>query len=117
MMAEAKPEGHAAHLHGGGNQLQKIKEHWGVIVACAGVTFALLTAYATVFIDDRIKAAPARSEIVALQKDVGLAKNDAEHNKETLDRLVGAVGSLDDKVDRKFEKLTDLIMERMRARP
>lgn len=85
-----------------------LKANWPMLSTFSFVLLGLLTAYATIFIQAQVAAAPPSPTVTKLSLDVELVKNDATHNKATLARIENNVDELDDKLTR----LTEALMQR-----
>jgi hypothetical protein len=87
-----------------------ISEHWGPIGLGLVVVVALVSAYATLFIQSQIIAAHAVDTPIqaAFRTDLELTKNDAAHNKEGIDDLKDGQTVM----NRKLDDLFKLMLER-----
>ena len=87
-----------------------IQEHWGPIALGIGVVVALVSAYATIFIQGQIKEAHSVATPIQAQfrTDLAIARKDAAHNKEGIEDLKDG----QDKIEEKLDDLIQLMLKR-----
>jgi len=87
-----------------------VQENWGPIAVGFAIVVALVSAYATIYIQSIVKEAgenltPVQQEF---KIDLALAKNDAAHNKEGIEDLKKG----QTKIEKKLDDLITLMLKR-----
>ncbi len=92
------------------NSWKTVQDNWGPITLGLVVVVALVSAYATLYIQSEIEDAGANPTAIQQEFRVGLAlaQKDAAHNKEGIEDLKDG----QKEIDRKLDDLIQLMLER-----